>query len=232
MVPVFEAANAMRVGRFGWKDQQASLESFSADAYLNEMGITSALLPDENTSNGHFVGWGTRFDPVSEPEDSNGDVQKFAAFMRATKAPPRDERIAATAEAQQGEQVFETVGCNICHRPSIETAPAGTVINGGTFTVPNALGDKIIHPYSDFLLHNINSGDGIVQNGGSTTRNKVRTAPLWGLRTHNRLMHDGLSFSLAAAIARHGGEASKVESRYEALSIQDRKALLKFLSSL
>ena len=83
MVPVFEAGNALRVGRFGWKDQQASLESFSADAYLNEMGITSALQPTENTSNGRFVGFGTRFDPVPEPEDHDGDVQKFAAFTSA-----------------------------------------------------------------------------------------------------------------------------------------------------
>jgi CxxC motif-containing protein (DUF1111 family) len=232
MVPVFEAGNALRAGRFGWKDQQASLESFSADAYLNEMGITSALQPTENTSNGRFVGFGTRFDPVPEPEDHDGDVQQFAAFMRATKAPPRDTRIAATADALQGEQVFNNIGCNICHRPSIVTAPAGTVINGGTFTVPAALGDKVIHPYGDFLLHDINTGDGIVQNGGPTTRNKVRTAPLWGLRTHNRLMHDGLTFKLADAIMRHGGEASKVEKKFEALSSDDSNALMKFLASL
>jgi CxxC motif-containing protein (DUF1111 family) len=232
MVPVFEAGNAMRAGRFGWKDQQASLESFSADAYLNEMGITSALLPTENTSNGRFVGFGTRFDPVPEPEDVGGDVQQFAAFMRATKAPARARRIAATVDAQRGEQVFNDIGCNICHRPSIVTAPAGTVINGGTFTVPEALGSKVIHPFGDFLLHDINTGDGIVQNGGPTTRNKVRTAPLWGLRTHNRLMHDGLSFTLADAIMRHRGEASRVENRFELLSKQDSNALLTFLSSL
>ena len=44
---------------------------------------------------------------------------------------------------------------------SITTATAGTVINGGAFTVPNALGDKVINPYSDFLLHDIGTGDGI-----------------------------------------------------------------------
>src|SRR5262249_27593134 len=51
-VPVAEAGGAVRGGRFGWKNQQASLVSFSADAYLNEMGITSPLQPTDNTSNG------------------------------------------------------------------------------------------------------------------------------------------------------------------------------------
>ena len=89
MVPVLEAGNAMRVGRFGWKDQHASLESFSADAYLNEMGITSPLFPDENTSAGRDVGFGTPFDPVPDPEDDGVDVVAFANFMRSTKAPSR-----------------------------------------------------------------------------------------------------------------------------------------------
>ena len=231
MVPVFEAGNALRAGRFGWKDQQASLVSFSADAYLNEMGITSPLQPTENTSNGRFVGFGSRFDPTPEPENVE-DVQAFATFMRATKAPSRDSRIAATPEAQRGEQVFNDLGCNICHRPSIATAPAGTSINGGTFTVPEALGDKIIHPYGDFLLHDIGTGDGIVQNGGPTTRNKMRTAPLWGLRTHNRLMHDGLSFTLTDAILRHRGEAFRETHRFRGLHARETAELLTFLSSL
>ena len=77
MVPVLEANNVMRVGRFGWKNQHASLESFSADAYLNEMGITSPLFPDENTSSGRFVGFGSPFDPVAEPEDDGVDVDRF-----------------------------------------------------------------------------------------------------------------------------------------------------------
>ena len=63
---------------------------------------------------------------------------------------------------------------------SITTAAPGTLINGGTFAVPAALGNKIIHPFSDFLLHDIGTGDGIVQNGGPSTANKLRTPPLWG----------------------------------------------------
>ena len=68
-------------------------------------------------------------------------------------------------------------------------SPAGTSLNGGAYAVPAALGNKVIHPYSDFLLHDIDSGDGIpVQNSAdyANTKNQMRTAPLWGLRTRNR----------------------------------------------
>ena len=232
MVPVLEANDAPRVGRFGWKNQHASLVSFSADAYLNEMGITSPLQPVENTSNGRFVGYGSGFDYIQEPEDDGDDVLEFATFMRATKAPPRDEAIAALPASKIGEQLFNDIGCNLCHRPSMMTAPAGTVINGGTFTVPLTLGDKQIHPFGDFLLHDIGTGDGIVQNGGEGTRNKLRTAPLWGVRTRNRLMHDGLSFSLTDAIRRHEGEAQRSRQRFIQLNKVETSALLTFLSSL
>jgi CxxC motif-containing protein (DUF1111 family) len=229
MVPVLEAGGAPGVGRFGWKNQHASLVSFSADAYLNEMGITSPLQPSENTSNGQSI---DDYDTVPDPEDDGDDVERFATFMRATKAPPRDAELAGTPEAQAGEQIFSSIGCGICHRPTIVTAPAGTVVNGGTFTVPPALGNKIIHPFSDFLLHDIGTGDGIVQNGGPSTADKVRTAPLWGLRTHERLMHDGLSFMLKEALLRHQGEATHVIARFKNLKSAEERALLIFLSSL
>ena len=106
------------------------------------------------------------------------------------------------------------------------------MINGGTFTVPPALGDKVIHPFSDFLLHNVGTGDGIVQNGPATTRTKMRTAPLWGLRTRSRFIHDGLSVTLSDAILRHGGEASNVVSAYRRLSATRRNQILAFLASL
>jgi len=110
-----------RVGCFGWKSQRASLESFSADAYLNEMGITSPLLPTENTSGSRFVGYGSGDDPVPEFEDDGDDIVAFANFMRATKAPPRGE---ITADAIAGEQVFRSIGCAVCHAPAITTAAA------------------------------------------------------------------------------------------------------------
>ena len=228
-VPVLEANGRTRVGRFGWKNQHASLLSFAADAYLNEMGITSPLLPKENTSNGRPV---ALYDEVADPENAGEDIEAFARFMRSTRVPPRDEEVAATTDARLGDQVFSRIGCDACHVRNITTAPAGTVINQGAFTVPRALGGVTIHPFSDFLLHNVGTGDGIVQNGGQSTRNKVRTAPLWGLRTRSRLMHDGLSMTRNDAILRHSNEARPVVDAYRGLGTTERQALMTFLDSL
>ncbi len=232
LTPVLEADNTARIGRFGWKSQHASLESFSADAYLNEMGITSRMFPDENTSSGRYVGYGTEYDPVPEPEDDGIDIIAFADFMRSTKAPSRGD---ISADALAGEAVFERIGCNTCHVSTLVTSPAGTAINGGAFIVPDALGSRIIHPYSDFLLHDIGTGDGIpVQSTAeyAFTAELIRTAPLWGLRTRNRLMHDGLSFTAVDAIRRHGGQARSVTRDYFRLSREERQLMDAFLDSL
>ena len=231
-VPVLEANSVARIGRFGWKAQHASLESFSGDAYLNEMGITNPMFEEENTSSGRFVGFGTQFDPVPEPEDDGVDVVAFADFMRATKAPSRGP---ITTTVQTGQSLFNQIGCAVCHVPSITTAPPGTRINGGAMTVPDALGNKIIHPYSDFLLHDIGTGDGIPflpTPEFAWTANKIRTAPLWALRTRNRLMHDGLTFTPQEAIARHGGQAATVTSRYNSLTTTQKNQIIAFLNSL
>ncbi len=231
-VAVLEADNATRIGRFGWKSQHASLESFAADAYLNEMGITTPLLPDENTSLGRNVGYGTPYDPVPDPEDDGIDVVAFANFMRATKAPPRGR---ITADVRAGDTLFRQAGCSGCHIPTIRTAAPGTRINGGALRVRTALGSKIIHPYSDFLLHDIGTGDGVPVLPGAEfapTANEIRTAPLWGLRTRNRLMHDGLSFTKPEAIARHAGQATAAKNAYDALSQAQKDQVLAFLDSL
>jgi CxxC motif-containing protein (DUF1111 family) len=229
LVPVLEANGAARLGRFGWKNQHASLESFSADAYLNEMGITTPLFPDENTSAGRDV---SAFDTVADPEDDGIDVVAFANFMRATKAPSRGP---ITTAVRNGETLFNNIGCNVCHVASIVTAAPGTRINGGVMTVRDAVGSKIIHPYSDFLLHDIGSGDGIPVQPipeYAATANQIRTAPLWALRTRNRLMHDGLSFTKDEAIARHQGQATAVRQRYDGLTPSQKALVLRFLDSL
>jgi CxxC motif-containing protein (DUF1111 family) len=229
-VPVLEFPGQTRIGRFGHKDQQASLVSFSADAYVNEMGITSPLQPDENSSNGRTVP-----EPPEAPPgiDNEGvDVELFALFMRSTLAPPVDPVRAASADAVAGSTQFNNVGCGVCHTRTIVTAAPGTLINGGAMKVSKALGDKIIHPFSDFLLHDVATGDGIVQNGGVGTRNKLRTAPLWGLRARGRFMHDGLTFSVEDAIARHGGQAATARSNFNALNAANKRRLIAFLMSL
>jgi len=271
-VPVLEAEGQTAVGRFGWKDQHASLLSFSADAYLNEMGITNRLLPNEVTliCNPKSV---TEPNDQPDPNDHTEDIDHFARFMRASKVPPRDEKLAATPEAQRGSKLFERIGCAKCHVSTLTTAKAGTKVNGGQFTVPDALAEKTFHPYSDFLLHNVGTGDGIaiaiVEHYGvpaesirslyksrqpaQTTfaavdkimnrsgfsykaihdgRNKIRTAPLWGLRTHSRLMHDGDSVRLRDAIVRHKGEAQEVTEGFRRLPPQEQRDLLSFLNSL
>jgi len=228
-VPVLEANSIGRFGRFGWKNQHASLQSFAADAYLNEMGITTPTFPFENTSSGRSV---AAFDPAADPEDDGEDVVAFANFMRSTKAPSRGP---INATVRTGEAIFTLIGCAVCHVGSITTAAAGTRINGGALTVPPALGDKIIHPFSDFLLHDIDTGDGIpIQPTPefAFTADKIRTAPLWALRTRNRLMHDGLSFTLEDAIGRHGGQASGVRQLFNALPAAQKAAVIAFLNSL
>jgi CxxC motif-containing protein (DUF1111 family) len=247
-VPIVEAPGQMGVGRFGWKDQHASLLSFAADAYLNEMGITNRLQPDEVTK---------LCNTVSEPNDTPGpdglsDIDHFARFIRATKAPARDTTQASTALSRQGWTLFEKIGCATCHTETMTTAPAGTTINGGTFTIPAALGSVTFHPYGDFLMHDVGTGDGILQaipehygkkvfrlmsdymakQDFESSRNKIRTAPLWGVRLRLRLMHDGASVTFRDAILRHAGEAKHVTAQFEKLKSEDQEAIIEFLKSL
>jgi len=152
--------------------------------------------------------------------------------MRATKAPPRDTAAAATSDAVRGSQLFDAIGCNVCHVRTIVTAPVNTPILGGVRRVDRALANKTIHPFSDFLLHNVGTGDGIVQNGGPNTRLRMRTPPLWGVRMRDRLMHDGESLTRNDAILRHAGEATSVINSYRALSTTQKNQLVAFLNSL
>jgi CxxC motif-containing protein (DUF1111 family) len=228
MVPILESEGVSRVGRFGWKDQHASLLSFAGDADQGEKGVTNRLVPDEATYFGRSV---EAFNQDAlEPNDSEeNDIDHYASFMRATKAPPRGD---ITPQVQAGEAVFHKIGCSLCHTSTLQTAPAGASPNGDSFVIPPALGNKTIHPFSDFLLHNIGTGDGIVQNGGQETRNKLRTTPLWGLRTRSRLLHDGSASDLETAIERHDGEARHVRREFQELRRDDFKNLIAFLNSL
>lgn len=227
-VPVLEAPGQTRVGRFGWKDQHSSLLSFVGDAYLNEMGVTNRLRPIDSTSVCKTT------DDIEDKPDALGlaNIDHFTQFIRGTKAPPRDAMLVASADTQAGQRIFESIGCNVCHVESITTAPAGTAINGGTFTVPDALGNKVIHPFGDFLLHDVGTGDRIVQGGPPDTASKLRTAPLWGLRTKSRFMHDLGSLTLEQAIGRHRGEAREVARRFGELTDQERRQIMTFLQSL
>jgi CxxC motif-containing protein (DUF1111 family) len=227
-VPVLEAPGQMRVGRFGWKDQHGSLLSFVADAYLNEMGVTNRLKPTDTTQ----VCKTTQ--DLEDKPDSIGlaDIDHFAQFIRGTQVPPRDTVLAASMDAQAGQKLFESVGCNVCHVESITTAPEGTSVDGGTFTVSAALANKVIHPFGDYLLHDVGTGGGIVQTPPQDTAEKMRTAPLWGLRTKSRYMHDLTSLTLENAINRHKGEARQVTHAFKALTATEQQQVITFLKSL
>lgn len=245
-VPVTEANNQLRIGRFGWKAQQASLLSFAGDAYLNEMGITNKFAGDGGRSStdpnaGHFENpcstaegvvncTGAPFDPVADPEDDGGDVMAFADFMAATRAPGRQNPIPAAAT--RGDSLFTSSGCAVCHTRTFQTAAPGTSINGGAFLVPTALGNKIIHPFSDFALHDIGTGDGIVQNAGQSSINQMRTAPLWGMRARNRFLHEGLNVTVFDVIQLHAGQATTSRNNFNALTAAQRNDLIAFVLSL
>jgi len=242
-VPVLEAPGALAVGRFGAKAQHASLVSFSADAYRNEMGITTPLFPTELTSNGRPI---DAFEPPGffsniPNRSDNNEVFKVSNLMRSTPARARapgspplvlqpGTRLNAKAtQIRAGQLVFTTIGCGICHVDTLTTAPTGTRLFNGAYTVPAALGNLTFHPFGDFLLHDIGTGDGIVQNGGQITRNMMRTTPLWGLRQRRAFLHDDSVPSIPEAILRHAGESAQVVQRYCGPSASDQQNRLPFL---
>ena len=209
-------AGMKTVGKFGWKAQVPTLQQFSGDAYLNEMGITSPLFPDENCPSGNCDE--LRFNPAPGLNDGGEDVDALANFMRFLGAPQRGP---ITPDAAAGEAVFSRIGCDTCHQPILQTA-----------SNPNPALDRVNYfPYSDFLLHDMGSlGDGIPQ--GAASAREIRTAPLWGLRFVTRFLHDGRAQTLEAAIAAHDGQGAAARDRFNALDAADRNRLLAFLRSL
>ena len=226
-VTVLEAAPATRTGRFGHKSQHASLESFSADAYVNEMGITSPLQPNEN----NILGVSSApFDTVADPEDDGDDVEAFTDFMRALRAPARGP---ITADVSAGSALFDQIGCAVCHTRTFTTTAVGTSINGGAFTVPASLGNKIIHPFSDFALHNIGTSGGIGGEPGVNDRFSTTTIALWGVRTKHRFMMQGNTHTIFDSIQVHGGQASTSRNNFNnALNSTQKNQVIAFVLSL
>lgn len=217
------ASGKVRVGRFGWKAQQATLLAFSADAFLNEMGITNRLFPTENAPNGNATLL-ARFDRVADPEDpvdpatGKGDIDTVADFMRYLAAPPS---VRFTQTALQGRVTFEQIGCDGCHTPQMTTGANDVA----------ALNYKALYLYSDLLLHDMGSlGDGIAQ-GTAGTRD-MKTAPLWGLRARAPYLHDGRAGTVDQAIRLHDGEALPARDAYQALTATQRQQLLEFLGAI
>jgi len=207
---------ATRVGRFGWKAQQATLHTFAGDAYLNEMGITSPDFPDENCPQGNCDL--LKFNPVPTLNDEGDGVTAFADFMTMLAPPPRGR---STPDVEQGARVFMAIGCADCHTPTLTTGDSPIA----------ALSHKTFQPFSDFLLHNMGRlGDGIVQ--GDAGGRDMRTAPLWGLTSRPVYLHDGRAKTPAAAILFHDGQGAKARRNFAQLRGSQQQALLAFLRSL
>lgn len=225
-IPFENPGGVRRVGRFGWKGGIATVESFSLDAALNEMGLTSTFLPDENAPNGDQTLLGM-CDSVPDPEDmpdADGFTRtnRFTHFQRFL-APPAQ----APRSGMSGEAVFESVGCADCHVASYTTGQVAEA----------ALSGKVLRPYSDFLLHDVGAlADGFVE--GQATETEMMTRPLWGLAQRGAYLHDGRatggSFeqNVETAIAEHGGTALPSAMAYQALSQTEKDEMLRFLASL
>lgn len=220
-----------RVGRFGWKAQIATVMTFSADAALNEMGLTNALLPDEIAPQGD-ASMIDLCDDVPDPEDPpDGNpvsfIQRVTDFQRYLAPPPQTPRSGMT-----GELIFEQIGCATCHVPSFTTSSDPLL--------EEALRGVEIRPYGDFLLHGMGlAGDGIVDQ--SATGQQLRTPPLWGVRFRSPIWHDGrfaggtFEERMTYAIYEHGLFASQgveAATAFAALNSTDKSLLIQFLDSL
>jgi mono/diheme cytochrome c family protein len=228
------------VGRFGWKDDHASLRGFSGDAYLNENGITNPDNPDEVSqcaANEKAYGLPLQDTGVEDTTDADGraDIDRFSDFMRGLAPPPT---LPQNASAQNGSRLFTSMGCAGCHTPSMTTAsnPASFIAptTGDVSISPtlnNTLANQTFHPYSDFLLHDMGSlGDGITSGAAGPTM--MRTVPLWGLRAKSQFLHDGRAGDIPTAIKLHDGQGKPAAQAFGALSAQQQLDVVNFLNTL
>ena len=256
------SANDGTITRFGWKAQNKSIAIFAGEAYNVEMGVTNDLFPqqvdespacnpDKGEPNDIFRNDTTdlRNQAFNNPLHEIPDWLMFAIFMRFLDAP---QPVAFSASAQHGQQLFGTdagnpgIGCFACHSPTMVT-PAKSETD--------ALQSLTAHPFTDLLIHHMGSGlaDDITQ--GLATGDMFRTTPLWGVGQRRFFLHDGRTSDLLAAIQAHfsargncedssgsasgsgptcygPSEANAVITRFNALSVSDKQAILDFLRSL
>ena len=209
-------AGMKTVGKFGWKAQVPSLLQFAGDAYMNEMGITSADFPNENCPQGNCAE--LAFNPAPGINDDGSGVAALADYMTMLAAPPRGRE---TRDTTEGEATFASIGCAACHVATLRSGPSPIA----------ALDRKTYHPYSDFLLHDMGAlGDDLEM--GIARGREMRTAPLWGLRFITAYLHDGRARTLEQAIAAHDGQARASRDRFNALGAPAKTKMIAFLQSL
>ncbi len=214
-----------KLGRFGWKAGVASLRQQTADALIGDMGISSALHSRQNCSAVQADCWaaGTGGDPEIPPEH----FENLLLYMQLLGVTGRRGR--SDPEVQRGEEIFAEIGCADCHRPSLTTENRPGL--------PELAGHRI-HPYSDFLLHDMGPGLADGRPEFEANGREWRTPPLWGIGLteqvgkHSFFLHDGRARGLMEAVLWHGGEAKASRDAVVALGKSDRTALLRFLKSL
>jgi CxxC motif-containing protein (DUF1111 family) len=211
------SGNDGTITKFGWKAQNKSLMIFAGEAYNVEMGISNDVMANERN-----VVQGCVFNPTPEDTGPGSDVESFVDAMRLS-APPTP--VPLTRQTEYGEDMFEKVGCVLCHSQTLSTAQ-------GNYT---GLSYVKYHPFSDFALHHMgtNLADGVSQ--GVAGPDEFRTAPLWGVGQRLFFLHDGRSRDLIDAIEQHssrGSEANAVIRRFNQLAPERKQHLLEFLRSL
>jgi CxxC motif-containing protein (DUF1111 family) len=218
------------IARFGWKAQNKSLLVFSGEAYNVEMGITNELFQterDETPECQYATTPNSVFDlNATTPSQAMSSIEKFTAFMRFLAPPqPSADTPGGAASIASGKDIFNSVGCALCHTPSFKTGNSNVA----------ALRYADVNLYSDLLLHDMGAGlaDGVSQ--GEAGPREFRTAPLWGLGQRIFFLHDGRTSDLLAAIRMHrgiGSEANNVLARFAFLTEAQKQDLLNFLRSL
>ena len=213
------------LGRFGWKAGQPTLNQQNADAFANDMGLTTSLIPHDNCSPSQQA---CRQAPHGgEPEVSDNILAKVLFYTRNLAVPQRREP--GSAEVLAGKRLFHQAGCASCHTPSFTTSRDAAE--------PELAGQRI-YPYSDLLLHDM--GEGLADQRSEFLANgrEWRTAPLWGIGLthavsgHTCFLHDGRARNLLEAILWHGGEAQAARDHVLTFDASQRAALLAFLNSL
>ncbi len=208
--------NGKYIHRFGKKAAAFSLLHQTVNAYNQDMGITSFFEPKDVLSG-----------LVIDPEVSTHTVNNVVFYLQTLKAPL--QRDPQNSEVQNGKNIFISIGCENCHRESLKT---------GNSTVA-ALSNKVFHPYTDLLLHDMGNDLDDSYTEGNAKTGEWRTPPLWGLGLSPIsqggqffLLHDGRAKSIKEAILFHGGEGKKSKEKFQSLSQSEINDLLRFLNSL
>ncbi|HEY6881663.1 MAG TPA: di-heme oxidoredictase family protein [Polyangiales bacterium] len=223
------AAQAVRLGRFGWKANQPSLRQQTLGAFNGDMGITSSLFPSQNCTPSEAL-CASEISGVGAGETnelSDAFLNSVVHYAHTLAVPAR--RDIELPAVQRGAKVFAKVGCESCHTPELRT--------GDLENFPE-LSQQTIRPYTDLLLHDMGPELADHRPDFQASGTEWRTPPLWGIglvqrvNGHTFFLHDGRARGFLEAVMYHGGEAEASREQVRALPKADRDALIAFLESL